>query len=503
MHCIVRFSGFKLPILFFALFIGLTAFIRPQGFKDRHQPPFVRSNQQNIYEQTFRQQHSSKEFLEFQKHLPLKKSIKKSSTTYRPGKIICDNSDSTAITYTYDIFGNCLTEAHGRNYQHIYTYDNSGNRLTTIFQWWVNNDWVNSSRSSYTYDDSGNCLIFLWEKWSDSAWTVTGRNCFTYNSAGLMLTNLCQWWSNDKWVQVYIEKYDYDSNGNCLTDFYQRWVNNEWQNGDRHTNTYDISGNCLTQFYEECSDTGWVNEYRNTYTYSNSGYRHDYVYEIWQDNAWMIYTKDTYTYDNSGNCMTDLCEHFDNGIYSNWYRSTFTYDNYHNYITAISEHFNYNSEWIYDYRTNYGYDNYANCIHGESFYWQDSSWVPSEGGIDIWYNYHKDVLPFYNLTVDMEYISFTGVSEENSVLTSFNLQQNFPNPFNPSTTINYSLPVSGNVKLTVYNILGRKVATIVDGYKAAGNYSVLFNGSNLASGIYMYRLEAGNYSFVKKLTLIK
>jgi photosystem II stability/assembly factor-like uncharacterized protein len=88
-------------------------------------------------------------------------------------------------------------------------------------------------------------------------------------------------------------------------------------------------------------------------------------------------------------------------------------------------------------------------------------------------------------------------------LTNYYISQNYPNPFNPSTTINYSLSKAGNVKLTIYNILGSKVATIVDAYKPAGNYSVQFNGSNLASGIYMYRLESGNYSAAKKLILIK
>jgi hypothetical protein len=91
----------------------------------------------------------------------------------------------------------------------------------------------------------------------------------------------------------------------------------------------------------------------------------------------------------------------------------------------------------------------------------------------------------------------------NPIPDEFSLQQNFPNPFNPSTTINYSLAKAGNVKLTVYNAIGSKVTTIVNEYKPAGNYSVQFNGSNLASGIYLYRLESGNYSTAKKFILMK
>jgi hypothetical protein len=95
------------------------------------------------------------------------------------------------------------------------------------------------------------------------------------------------------------------------------------------------------------------------------------------------------------------------------------------------------------------------------------------------------------------------VKDEINPVAQYSLSQNYPNPFNPSTTINYSLPKSGNVKITVYNAIGSKVATIVNEYKPAGNYSVQFNGSNLASGIYLYRLESGNFSDTKKLVLLK
>ncbi len=85
----------------------------------------------------------------------------------------------------------------------------------------------------------------------------------------------------------------------------------------------------------------------------------------------------------------------------------------------------------------------------------------------------------------------------------FTLSQNYPNPFNPSTAINYSLPKAGYVTITVYDAIGSKIATLVNDYKPAGSYSVSFIGKNLASGIYLYRLEAGNYSIVKKLLLVK
>ena len=95
------------------------------------------------------------------------------------------------------------------------------------------------------------------------------------------------------------------------------------------------------------------------------------------------------------------------------------------------------------------------------------------------------------------------VNEKQQNINTFQLSQNYPNPWNPSTTIKYSIAKEGNVKLTVYNAIGSKVATIVNEYKPAGNYSVQFSGNNLASGIYFYRLESGNYSDAKKFILMK
>ncbi len=85
----------------------------------------------------------------------------------------------------------------------------------------------------------------------------------------------------------------------------------------------------------------------------------------------------------------------------------------------------------------------------------------------------------------------------------FMLAQNYPNPFNPTTVINWQLAVSTPVTLTVYNMLGQRVATLVDRYQSAGSYSITFNAEGMASGIYIYQLQAGKYIESKKMILIK
>jgi len=101
--------------------------------------------------------------------------------------------------------------------------------------------------------------------------------------------------------------------------------------------------------------------------------------------------------------------------------------------------------------------------------------------------------------------SFTIVSVKEDLYKqlSFNLKQNYPNPFNPVTNIEYILPEPGYVKLTVYNLLGEIVATLVNERKTTGLHTVKFNATALPSGIYIYKLTAGSFTAIKKLILLK
>jgi plastocyanin len=85
----------------------------------------------------------------------------------------------------------------------------------------------------------------------------------------------------------------------------------------------------------------------------------------------------------------------------------------------------------------------------------------------------------------------------------FNLEQNYPNPFNPSTKIRYDLPQNSHVSVTVFNILGVEIATLINGEESAGQHEINFNAENLPSGIYLYRIQAGTYVQTKKMSLMK
>jgi hypothetical protein len=95
------------------------------------------------------------------------------------------------------------------------------------------------------------------------------------------------------------------------------------------------------------------------------------------------------------------------------------------------------------------------------------------------------------------------VPTSNGIPREYKLAQNYPNPFNPSTKISFALPKAGNVELKIYDILGREVTTLVNEFRIAGNYTVDFNASNLASGVYFYRIKSGDFIDTKKMVLMK
>lgn len=97
----------------------------------------------------------------------------------------------------------------------------------------------------------------------------------------------------------------------------------------------------------------------------------------------------------------------------------------------------------------------------------------------------------------------TGVTSNNFEVTDFSLSQNYPNPFNPETVISYQLSVNSYAKLKVFDIRGKEVVTLVNENQNAGIYSVKFDGANLSSGVYYYKLETGNFSKVMKMALIR
>lgn len=117
-------------------------------------------------------------------------------------------------------------------------------------------------------------------------------------------------------------------------------------------------------------------------------------------------------------------------------------------------------------------------------------------------------LPVQAVVTGRNYVPYiqdiiTNINFASEVPASYELLQNFPNPFNPSTVIKFGLPKNGFVTLKVYDALGKEVAQLVNGNLNAGTYNVDFNASRLSSGVYFYRISAGEFTEIRKMVLMK
>ncbi len=185
---------------------------------------------------------------------------------------------------------------------------------------------------------------------------------------------------------------------------------------------------------------------------------------------------------------------------------TFLYNKWNNNADLAWEWASWNSyTQIWPLKENLAYTNTALQTHamggfplGDLYHWwpaKYTSWAAQSTAeynrINGWLSTGKDPL-----ASSVEQV--TG-----AIPKEFTLSQNYPNPFNPTTSIEYSVPIRGSISLKVFNLLGQHVMTLVDGVQEAGNYVARFNGTDLTSGVYFYRLESGDASLTKKLVLMK
>jgi len=162
------------------------------------------------------------------------------------------------------------------------------------------------------------------------------------------------------------------------------------------------------------------------------------------------------------------------------------------------------------------HDNDAHARRQASVQWaavlRDAVWNTPKylGTVKFLEDHQLQFIPTNNMTGVTNEIPYdgsdytrSGVEERSVTPKAFALEQNYPNPFNPTTTISYSVPKASDVRLTVYDMMGREVTVLAEGRKAPGVYSVEFNGKNFASGVYFYKLKAGSTVLKQKMVMLK
>lgn len=438
-----------------------------------------------------------------------KKDSYLSSSIYKPSVVTTD--DSLKYSNTYDNSGNLITSVgmdliNGiwtNSWRETYVYDNLNHVLTELEESWINNTWTNYTRFTSTYDNFGHKLSYYYARFINGVWQDLYRHTYSYDNSGNMLTDVYETWPINAWVNEYKTTSTYDNAGNQLSFIYEEWSGNGWTNSFRYISTYNSFNKPLLFLEEVWQNNKWAGRLRGTYSYNNLGYTSQILVESNDStDVWMNEERISYTYNNAGEMTTGLVEIWTNNKWENYNNEIYSYDSSENLLTYVTQNLD-NGTWINFDKKTYSYDNNNNCIIGEYFKWENGFWTLQPGGyLELSYNNKQNTISDYASVIKVEYITVTGITDDIQDL-KYSLEQNFPNPFNPVTTIKYSIAKEDHVNLTVYDISGSKVAELVNEYKPSGNYSVQFSAGRLASGIYFYKLKSGNYSMSKKFILLK
>ena len=331
-----------------------------------------------------------------------------------------------------------------------YSYDANGHISEMLTQMWEVNIWEDWMKSTYSYDVNGNMTEAIMQNWDGTVWVNTMRDTYIYDN-GNMIEDLWQNWDGITWVNYVKWTYIYDANGNMIEELEQNWDGSTWVNTMRDTYIYD-NGNMIEELEQNWVGSTWVNSWKYIYTY-DAGVLTQELWQNWDGSTWVDNQLLTYSYDANGNMIEDLWQNWDGITWVNYVKWTYIYDANGNMIEELEQ------DWI------------------------GSTWINVE---------------------KRTYAYETGI-EDNLIykIEDELCLSNHPNPFNPQTTISYTLPKSGQVSLRIYNVKGQLLETLVDDIQQAGYHSIIWNADDVSSGIYLYSITAGNLTVTKKCVILK
>ena len=361
-------------------------------------------------------------------------------------------------------------------------YDTNNNLTTETYLKWNGSGWRNSYLYTYTYDANNNQTDFITQKWNGSAWELKSQITYAYDGNNNLTSRLYQIWIGNAWKNHWLETNTFDANNNLLSFLFQTWNGSAWKNEYIYTQTFDINNHLTINLQSFWLDNAWSDQEQYTFTYDTNNNLKGALFQYMFGNAWVNSDQTTFTYDENNNRESELYQIWDGGTWVNSGQTTFTYDANNNQISALYQIWN-ESAWVNSIQTNYTYD--ANNIKISKSYKQ-----------------------FYHLGTEIEYgdstfYYFGEVLGVKDMIGSIEGISVYPNPASDQLTITFTLEEPAGVNLEVMNQVGQVVSTILNESMSVGKHQVAWNVGGLPSGIYFYRLKAGNRSSGGKMLVAK
>lgn len=344
-------------------------------------------------------------------------------------------------------------------------------------------------KSVFEYDGQHNQIFKLEQSWRGSKYENSSKEISTYTEKNLQLNGVYFSWNAGAWVEGNTYTLSYDSSDRPIRSIYT------YKDGStgKTTNylqvlfTYDSLGHMVNETNQYWDTNAWIDSYRNLFTYDDNGNLIEIEGQYSENNNWKKSERLLYTYDDSNRKITELIQYRETGSWDDYYKWESSYDSNDLETGALGYLWD-GSSWENQRRKMFTYDEHGNI----TYYIMEGT---DDDGSTWWIALEE--WSTFGFIV-------TGINEELSeVPTQLKLHQNFPNPFNPSTSIQFSLPEASDVKLQIFDLRGNELSTLVQGYRAAGTYTVMLDGSDMPSGTYIYRLQTGNSTQTRKLLLLK
>ena len=390
-----------------------------------------------------------------------------------------DSSTGKTTTYVTEEWSDSLGWVYSS--RDVYSYDGSGKETETLFEYWFGGTWHDSTRYYYEYDPSGHDIEYGYESWNGISWKNNFRFQYQFNPSGLLTYQLYQTGNDTGWVNSSNTSYSYGSSQKVLLSISQSWVANAWRNTTKDSNSYDVNDSLINLVFQTWSGSAWNNSGNYTYTYKG-GQLTQFLYQTWITD-WQNSQMYTYTYDGSGRQIENLFQIWSGGSWMNFSNTQTWYDFKGRDSAVTTQHFN--GSWINSAHYTYSYDGNGNRSEFDYQIWKNNNWL----------NSYRDLYSYGTVLAVHDPLPF--------LARQFCLEQNYPNPFNPSTEIRFDVPHQSSVVLRVYDLIGQEVATLVNEVKMPGEYVARWNAEKYPSGIYFYRLVAGNFTDTKKLVVLK
>ena len=281
--------------------------------------------------------------------------------------------------------------------------------------------------------------------------------------------------------------------------------NSSWKNSFKATATFNNNFQITSYILEEWDDiiNNWVKTEKYYAEYATIDKPSLEIYWIWKNNNWIYSYKNEYEYFGSKYMLKSGKNYYYDTLESK-FKLEYEFERFFNSFAkpSLEKYVEYYPDNTFNMGKAYlSYDSEGYLISARSYQFYNS--LTDSMPASYWINFENNNNIF---SADARHLSITYrdlVSVPTNKTYQFELAQNYPNPFNPTTTIQFSIPETSFIELSVFDILGRKVAKLVEGKFEVGTHKVTFDATNLSSGIYFYKLKSEKFSAVKKMILMK